>query len=79
VRPRGDGTYEVTVDSGYTWNDRVDPKPQYSTDRWKSTLAEVATLGQAEPYDIHITWHAPAKLVLDQNGRVISGSGYPHD
>jgi hypothetical protein len=79
VRPRGDGTYEVTVDSGYTWNDRIDPNPQYSTDRWKSTLAEVATLGQADPYDMHITWHAPTKLVLDQDGRVISGSGYPHD
>ena len=57
--PRGDGTYEVTVDSGYTWNDRVDPNPQYSTDRWKSTLAD-ATLGQADPYDMHITLHAPA-------------------
>ncbi len=33
----------------------------------------------ADPYDMHIAWHAPAKLVLDQNGRVISGSGYPHD
>ncbi len=42
------------MDSGYTWNDRVDPNPQYSTDRWKSTLAEVATLGQADPYDIHV-------------------------
>jgi hypothetical protein len=67
------------VDSGYTWNDRIDPNPQYSTDRWKSTLAEVATLGQADPYDMRITWHAPTKLVLDQDGRVISGSGYPHD
>lgn len=79
VRPRGDGTYEVTVDSGYTWNDRIDPNPKYSTDRWKNTLAEIATLGQADPYDIHITWHAPSTLILDQNGRVISGSGYPHN
>ncbi len=54
IRPRGDGTYEVTVDGGYTWNDRIDPNPQYSTDRWKSTLAEVAALGQADPYDIHV-------------------------
>jgi len=46
VHPRGDGIYEVTVDSGYTGNDRIDPNPQYSTDRWKSTLAEVATLGR---------------------------------
>ncbi|MGQ0773356.1 MAG: WXG100 family type VII secretion target [Pseudonocardiales bacterium] len=45
VRPRGDGTYEVTVNSGYTWNDRIDPNPQYETDTWKSRLAEVFTLG----------------------------------
>ncbi len=79
VHPRGDGTYDVTVDGGYTWNDLIDPNPKYSTDRWKSRLAEVLTLGQADPYDIHITWHAPTKLVLDGNGRVISASGYPHD
>lgn len=79
VHPRGDGTYDVTVDSGYTWNDRIDPNPKYSTDRRKSVLAEILTLGQADPYDIHITWHAPTKLVLDGNGRVISASGYPHD
>ncbi|MGH3751695.1 MAG: hypothetical protein ACRDRP_03195 [Pseudonocardiaceae bacterium] len=79
VDPRGDGTYDVSVDSGYTWNDRIDPNPKYSTDRWKSTLAEVLTLGQADPYDIHLTWHAPTKLVMDGNGRVISASGYPHD
>lgn len=79
VHPRGDGTYDVSVDSGYTWNDRIDPNPQYSTDRWKSKLAEIVTLGQADPYDLHITWHAPTKLVLDGNGRMISASGYPHD
>lgn len=38
-------------------NDRIDPNPKYSTDRWKSTLAEITTLGQADPYDIYIAWH----------------------
>ena len=42
-------------------------------------LAEILTLGQADPYDIHITWHAPSTLVLDENGNVISSSGYPHN
>lgn len=29
--------------------------------------------------DIHVAGHDQTKLVLDRNGRVISGSGYPHD
>ena len=77
VEPRPNGTYEVTVKGGYTWNDRIDPNPQYSTDRWKSTLAEVVTLGAADPYDIHITWHAESKVILDKHGKVISTTGYP--
>lgn len=59
-------TPEVRVDGGYTWHDKIDPNPQYSTDRWKSTLAEIITLGQADPYDIHITHHAPTNVILDK-------------
>jgi uncharacterized protein YukE len=77
VRPRADGNYEVTLDSGYTWNDTIDPNPQYTTDTWKSRLAEVVTLGQADPYDIHLTWHSETTVVLDQQGNVIEIEGYP--
>jgi hypothetical protein len=77
VQPRPDGTYEVTINGGYQWNDRIDPNPQYSTDRWKSTLAEVITLGQADPYDIHIGWHSQTKVIMDKDGKVISATGYP--
>jgi hypothetical protein len=72
-----DGTYEVVLDGAYTWNDTIDPNPQYSTDRWKSTLAEIFTLGQADPYDIHITWHAQTKVVMDAQGNVLRIEGYP--
>ncbi|MGH3937379.1 MAG: hypothetical protein ACRDTG_01890 [Pseudonocardiaceae bacterium] len=67
------------MNGGYTWNDQIDPNQKYSTDRWKSTLAEIGTLGQADPCDIHITWHDRSTLVLDEHGQVISGSGYPYD
>ena len=77
VTPLPDGTYQVTIDASYTWNDVIDPNPEYSTDRWKSTLAEVLTLGQADAYDIHITWGGPTTLVLDAAGNVISIDGYP--
>ncbi len=65
-----DGTYTVRLDMEYTWNDVIDPNPQYSTDRWKSTIAEVITLGQADPYDIHITWNETTIVDLDANGNV---------
>lgn len=77
VTPRPDGTYEVRMDVSYDWNDVIDPNPQYSTDRWKSRLAEILTLGQADPYDIHIGWQEPTTVILDAQGNVVSMEGYP--
>ncbi len=76
ITPTADG-YEVRIKSNYTWNDKIDPNPQYSTDRRKSMLAEIITLGRAESYDIHITWPAETAVRLDRNGKVISVEGYP--
>ena len=75
VKPLPDGTYEVTVNSNYRWNDVIDPNPQYSTDRTKSTIAEILTLGQADPYDIHIGWEGSSTVIVDAQGNVVSGSG----
>ncbi len=77
VTPLDDGTYRVQLNSSYQWNDVIDPNPQYSTDRWKSRLAEVLTLGQADPYDIHIRWSEPVTVVLDAQGNLVSMDGYP--
>jgi EspA/EspE family len=77
VRPLPDGTYEVTLDSGYTWNDKIDPNPIYQTDQTKSRVAEILTLGRADPYDMHINWHAQSTVVMDASGNVISVKGYP--
>jgi hypothetical protein len=77
VRPLPDGKYEVTLNSEYTWNDRIDPNGIYATDRIKSGIAEVLTLGRADPYDIHITWPGQTKIIMDVNGNVYDVSGYP--
>lgn len=77
VRRRADGNYEVTIQGNYTWNDVIDPNPQYATDTWKSRIAEAVTLGQADAYDIHISWQATSTVVLDPAGNVLSMSGYP--
>jgi hypothetical protein len=77
VTPLPDGNYEVKVNGGYTWHDKIDPNPIYSTDRWKSRLAEILTLGQADAYDIHIQYHAPSTVIVDKDGNVVSMKGYP--
>jgi hypothetical protein len=77
VRPRPDGTYTVTLNSGYTWNDKIDPNLQYSTDQTKSRVAEIITLGQADPYQLHIIWHAQSTVTVDSQGNVLGVQGYP--
>jgi len=77
VSPLPDGTYEVTIAGHYTWNDTIDPNYQYYTDTWKSRLAEIITLGQADPYRIHISWTSDTKIILDHQGNVLSIEGYP--
>lgn len=79
VQPLPDGTYEVTIDGGYTWNDRIDPNSAYWTDRVKNGFAEVITFGRADPYDLRITWHARTTATLDENGTVVALDGYPAD
>ncbi|MFC9967614.1 hypothetical protein ACFVH4_25590 [Nocardia ignorata] len=77
VRDRGDGTYEVTMFNSYTWNDTIDANKQYESDQDKNRVAEAISLGQADPYDIHINWNANTTLIMDASGRVISQTGYP--
>lgn len=78
VTPNEDGTYTVQVDPRHTFNDRIDPNGQYTTDRVKSGFAELITLGQADPYDIHISWEEPTTVVVDDQGNPQSQSGWPY-
>ena len=77
VTPLSDGAYRVTVAASYQWNDVIDPNPQYSTDQRKSLIAEILTLGRADPYDLHIGWQSTTTLVVDAQGNVVSGQGWP--
>ncbi len=72
-----DGGYDVKINADYTWNDVIDPNGQYRTDQIKSTLAEIITLGRADPYDIHITWPGETVIHLDAGGNIVSSTGYP--
>lgn len=78
VEPLSDGTYKVTVQGGYQWNDIIDANAQYATDTFKDKIAEIITLGQAEPYQIHIGWHSQTEFVFDQSGALVSAKGYPY-
>lgn len=78
VDPLSDGTYKVTVDGGYQWNDIIDANAQYATDTFKDKVAEIITLGQAEPYQIHSGWHSQTEFVFDQSGALVNAKGYPY-
>ena len=78
VKPLPDGNYEVTIDSTYQWNDIIDPNGKYPSDVAKSTAAEIMTFGQADPYDIHIGWEGSSKVIVDGEGNVVSGEGWPY-
>ncbi|WP_433261977.1 hypothetical protein ACQPZF_28265 [Actinosynnema sp. CS-041913] len=77
VTARPDGNYEVTIDGDYTWHDKIDPNPRYSTDVEKSSRAETMSGGLADPYNLSVKWGAKTTVVLDQNGNVVSMKGYP--
>ncbi len=72
IMPNESGGYLVQMEMTYTWNDVIDPNPIYSTDRWKSTIAEIVTLGQADAYEIHITWSETTFVELDADGNPVS-------
>ncbi len=72
ITPNASGGSTVRMKMTYTWNDVIDPNPKYSTDRWKSTIAEIVTLGQADAYEIHIAWSETTVIQLDANGNPLS-------
>jgi len=69
--PDGSGGTIVTMEMHFTWNDVIDPNPQYATDTWKSRLAELITLGKADPYVVHIGWDETTVVHLDASGHPI--------
>ncbi|MER7751028.1 hypothetical protein [Kitasatospora sp. NPDC097643] len=73
-----DGTYEVHIKSACTWNDIMDPNPKYSSDQKKAGIGDVISLGQAESYQLHLTWPRESVVRLDADGNVLTtASGQP--
>lgn len=65
-----DGTATVNLNMQYSWNDVIDPNNNYTTDTIKNRIAEIATLGQADPYDMQINWSENTQIILDKDGNV---------
>ena len=72
---RSGGASSIRLRLNYRWNDIIDPNPQYATDNWKSRLAEIITLGQAQSYQIHIQWSS--ETVVSINGSAETIAGWP--
>ncbi|MFH8484351.1 hypothetical protein [Streptomyces longisporoflavus] len=62
----------------FRWNDVIDPNPRYGTDRIKSIVAEIITLGEASSYDISISWEEECTVWLPDEGDMVI-FGYPAD
>lgn len=67
----------VEIQANYRWNDMIDPNPQYSTDRVKSVIAEIISLGQAQAYRISINWTATARVHVNSAGNIARIEGWP--
>lgn len=64
----------------YTWNDNIDPNPEYGTDQFKAAIAYAISAGGAAAYRIAIKWHGEGVVTVGSNGEVLeihdtSGSG----
>lgn len=55
----------------YTWNDVIDPNPQYDTDVFKNGIAEAITFGGAQGYRLSITWLGAGVVTVGPGGEVL--------
>ncbi|AMU68171.1 hypothetical protein [Mycobacteroides abscessus] len=42
---------------------------------YKDRIAQIITLGQVGPYQIHIGWRGQTEFVFDQSGALVSAKG----
>lgn len=65
------GQYVVRITADLTFNDIVDPNNIYDTDKGKAVIAEIISLGQADPYKLSITWPRDAEVVIAPDGKTV--------
>lgn len=55
----------------YTWNDIIDPNPEYASDTKKARIAKLIPYANPKGYVVSITWHdisiKPAKSKFPKN------------
>ena len=74
---QGPGT-RVDFELSFIWNDIIDPNGKYDSDKIKSALAYVLTLGQPRNYKLSIGWRSTCSVWLPASGvgQQVTG-GYP--
>ncbi len=60
----------------YTWNDIIDPNPQYGLDMFFAGALEL--FYSPADYIVHISWNADCEIIAC-NYKIISKKGYPFD
>jgi hypothetical protein len=74
VTNQSGGETKIDYALTYTWNDIIDPKPQYDMDTLSSRVLK--WFYYPKDYEIHITWEANA--CVSKTGEEINGmAGYP--
>jgi hypothetical protein len=58
----------------YTWNDMIDPNPQYGTDEFKAGIGYAISMGGAASYRLSITWHGEGIVTVGENGEILEVS-----
>ena len=53
----------ITVYYFATWNDIIDPNNRYISDRKKSQIAKIISLGNAKDYKLAIMWNSEVKFI----------------
>ena len=56
----------------YTWNDIMDPNPQYASDMKKSAFAKLIPYANPTDYNISITWHDISAVYFPQLSSKVS-------
>ncbi|WNG50642.1 hypothetical protein F0U60_45830 [Archangium minus] len=73
----GGPTYSVSFNATYKWNDIIDKNAKYTSDQIKDAFANMITLGNAEPYNLSISWQSNPVYSFDPRGTQTGAIGWP--
>src|SRR5665213_2250305 len=76
ITRNADGHMTVRYNNRYTWNDIIDPNPQYSTDTVKDKVAKIVSANRRKAYRIRIISQYESTYEI-KRGFCAGGSGWP--